>query len=125
VGTTPPASSRESAGCVMPARVARSTWDRPRASRRSRTAWPIRKARRASAYPSRYSRLPRRACDGCRRGEGLWLFTQDIRPYGAGYRPGTYPKAERRSSIRLRSVRLVLEAAADEVLDHRVGVVGG
>jgi len=38
VGTTPPASSRESAGWVMPARVASSVWDRPRAKRRSRTA---------------------------------------------------------------------------------------
>ena len=45
VGMTPPASRRESAGWVMPAWAASSTCDRPRAGRRSRTAWPMRKAR--------------------------------------------------------------------------------
>ena len=45
VGMTPPASRRESAGWVMPAWAASSTCDRPRARRRSRTAWPMRKAR--------------------------------------------------------------------------------
>src|ERR1022692_1750464 len=39
VGMTPPASRRDRAGWVMPARGARAAWDRPRASRRARTAW--------------------------------------------------------------------------------------
>ena len=37
------------AGCVIPALAASSVWDSPRARRRSRTAWPMRKARCASA----------------------------------------------------------------------------
>jgi len=49
VGTTPPASSRERAGWVIPARLASSVWDSPRARRRSRTAWPIRNERAACA----------------------------------------------------------------------------
>src|SRR6202042_997562 len=36
VGITPPASRRDRAGWVIPARVARSTWDSAGASRRSR-----------------------------------------------------------------------------------------
>lgn len=59
VGTVPPASSRDSAGCVIPARAVTSLWDSPRARRRSRTAWPMRKARLASSYPSRYPAVPR------------------------------------------------------------------
>ena len=51
VGTAPPASGRDRAGWVMPARAATSVWDRPSARRRSRTAWPIKNARWASSSP--------------------------------------------------------------------------
>jgi hypothetical protein len=40
VGVTRPASRRDRAGWVMSAWPASSTWDRPRARRRSRTARP-------------------------------------------------------------------------------------
>jgi hypothetical protein len=41
-------------------RVATSVWNRPSASRRSRTSWPIKNARRPCSYPSPSCALPHR-----------------------------------------------------------------
>jgi hypothetical protein len=68
VGMTPPASSRDRAGCVIPALAASSVWDSPRARRRSRTAWPIRKARCPGVRgPGRRRSCGRRSYQGTSR----------------------------------------------------------